>query len=640
MVTTITAALTAWQTASEIRTVVIDGNGDRGLCAGGDIRAIYEDGRAGGTASEAYWADEYRLNALIARYPKPIVVLMDGIVVGGGVGLAAHASHRVVNETSSVGLPEVAIGFVPDVGATWLLSRTPGRLGLHLGLTADRMDAGDAIHCGFADAFVPAANRADLLTALQTMDADQALATYLIDPPPSALATQREWIDACYSADTIEAIIGHLEGVQNEAAERAAGRLRELSPTALKVTLKAIRAAAGDAALEQSLVRELRVSVRSLAGHDFLEGIRAQVVDKDRNPQWRPNRLADVTETDVDEFFLPLGDRDLVIDVHDAGANDPGANDQARSARMSGTTKTIGFIGLGNMGGFMAANLVSAGYRVLGYDLSDACNAAAAAVGVEIADSAAKAVGSADVVITMLPAGRHVLGAYLGADGLLAAAPAGTLFIDSSTIDVADARQAAAAAVAAGHRALDAPVSGGVVGATNGTLTFMVGGSPADVSDAQPILDAMGRKVVHCGGPGAGQAAKLCNNMILGVSMIAVSEAFVLGESLGLSNEALFEVSSAATGQCWALTTNCPVPGPVPTSPANRDFQAGFAVSLMAKDLGLAAAAVEAGGVGATLGLAAADIYSRLAQTDRAAEDFSTVINAIREHSTEEPAQA
>lgn len=295
------------------------------------------------------------------------------------------------------------------------------------------------------------------------------------------------------------------------------------------------------------------------------------------------------------------------------------------------STKRIGFIGLGNMGGPMAVNLVAAGHDVTGFDLSAEANEAARGGGVAIAESGADAVRDVDLVITMLPAGRHVLAAYRGDEGLLAAAKEGTLFVDCSTIDVADARLAAQEAQAAGHHAVDAPVSGGTVGATNATLTFMVGGDAADVAVVEPVLRTMGRKVVHCGGSGAGQAAKVCNNMILGISMIAVSEAFVLGESLGLSHEALFEVASTSSGQCWALTTNCPVPGPVPASPANRDYQGGFAVALMAKDLGLAAEALNAGGVDAVLGRQAADIYRRLAETDRAGEDFSTVINALRD---------
>ncbi|MFP5291095.1 MAG: 3-hydroxyisobutyrate dehydrogenase, partial [Actinomycetes bacterium] len=247
---------------------------------------------------------------------------------------------------------------------------------------------------------------------------------------------------------------------------------------------------------------------------------------------------------------------------------------------------TVAFIGLGHMGGPMASNLVRAGVDVRGVDLSAEAVEHARALGVPIVESGVAAVAEADIVITMLPVGRHVIEAYTGGDhggGLLAAARPGTLFIECSTIAVDDARRAHELALAAGHRNVDAPVSGGVMGAEAATLAFMVGGDDADVAEARPLLELMGRRVVHCGGPGLGQAAKVCNNMILGVSMIAVSEAFVLGEKLGLSHEALFEVAANASGQCWALTTNCPVPGPVPGSPANNEYRPGFAAALMAK---------------------------------------------------------
>ncbi|MFE6668477.1 3-hydroxyisobutyrate dehydrogenase [Streptomyces sp. NPDC057697] len=292
----------------------------------------------------------------------------------------------------------------------------------------------------------------------------------------------------------------------------------------------------------------------------------------------------------------------------------------------------IAFIGLGHMGGPMAANLVKAGYRVLGHDLVAESLATAAAAGVEPVARATDAAARADLVITMLPAGRHVLALYRD-QGLLAAAAPGTLFVDCSTIDVADARTAHEAVVDAGHRALDAPVSGGVMGAEAATLTFMAGGGAAEFAEAEPVLAAMGRKTVHCGAAGAGQAAKICNNMILGVSMIAVSEAFVLGERLGLTHQALFDVASTASGQCWALTTNCPVPGPVPASPANRDYRPGFAAPLMAKDLGLAANAIREGGVDASLGLAAARMYERFAGGAGADQDFSAIVRAVRDGS-------
>lgn len=292
-------------------------------------------------------------------------------------------------------------------------------------------------------------------------------------------------------------------------------------------------------------------------------------------------------------------------------------------------SSVIAFIGLGHMGGPMAANLVRAGHRVRGYDLVPGLLAAAADKGVEAAMSATAAAKGADVVITMLPAGRHVLAIYRD-EGLLTAARPGTLFVDCSTIDVADARAAHEAATAAGHRALDAPVSGGVVGAEAATLTFMAGGDADAFAMAEPLLVSMGKKAVHCGAAGAGQAAKICNNMILGISMIAVSEAFVLGESLGLTHQALYDVASTASGQCWALTTNCPVPGPVPGSPANRDYAPGFTAPLMAKDLGLAANAARAGAVDAELGLRAARLFAEFAEGDGAGQDFSGIIRAIR----------
>lgn len=295
----------------------------------------------------------------------------------------------------------------------------------------------------------------------------------------------------------------------------------------------------------------------------------------------------------------------------------------------------IAFLGLGNMGGPMAANLVRAGHRVRGFDLSPALVEAAAAEGVTPAPDAAAAARGAAAVFTMLPAGRHVLAAYgeAGGDGLLGIAAPGTLLVDCSTIDVADARAAAAAAAAAGMRPVDAPVSGGVMGARAATLTFMAGGADAAFAEAEPLLAAMGRRIVHCGPSGAGQAAKICNNMIVGVSMIAVGEAFVLGEKLGLPHQVLFDVASASSGQCWALTTCCPVPGPVPASPANHGYRPGFAAALMLKDLRLAAAAAEASGADAALGRQAAEIYARFEAEGGGGADFSGIIEAIRARS-------
>ncbi|RAX14933.1 3-hydroxyisobutyrate dehydrogenase [Pseudarthrobacter sp. AG30] len=291
-------------------------------------------------------------------------------------------------------------------------------------------------------------------------------------------------------------------------------------------------------------------------------------------------------------------------------------------------TKRIAFIGLGNMGGYMAANLAAAGYQVSGYDLATEAAEKARRNGINTTTTAEEAASHANIVFTMLPSGQHLLEAY---ETLLRAAPANTLFVDCSTVDVTQARQARDLALNAGHRAMDAPVSGGTVGAEAATLTFMAGGEPEDFTHIRPLLETMGRTIIHCGDPGAGQAAKICNNLILGITMIAVSEAFVLGEKLGLDHQALYDVASQSSGACWALTNNCPVPGPVPTSPANRNYQPGFMTSLMSKDLSLALNAINDTGVAAEIGPLAAKIYRQLSHGPRAHDDFSTVINTIRD---------
>lgn len=287
---------------------------------------------------------------------------------------------------------------------------------------------------------------------------------------------------------------------------------------------------------------------------------------------------------------------------------------------------TVAFLGLGHMGGPMAANLASAGYTVHGFDPVRAAATAAAAHGVSACDSAADAVADADVVVTMLPNGDSVKACYAE---ILQAAPPDTLFIDSSTISVADAREVHTLAGSHGFAQVDAPVSGGVPGAVAGTLAFMVGGEEASYRRAMPVLEPMAGKVIHCGGTGAGQAAKICNNMVLAVEQIAVAEAFVLAEKLGLSAQSLFDVMTGATGNCWALHTNCPVPGPVPTSPANHDFRPGFTAALMNKDLHLAMDAVAATNSVAPLGSHAAAIYADFA-AEHAGEDFSAVIETLR----------
>ena len=289
----------------------------------------------------------------------------------------------------------------------------------------------------------------------------------------------------------------------------------------------------------------------------------------------------------------------------------------------------IAFVGLGNMGGPMAANLVKAGHDVRGFDLSEASVQAAAASGVKAASSLSEAVRDADCVITMLPKGQHVIAVWSDLTMLL---PEGTLVIDCSTVDVESARKAHQLAGAMNCVSLDAPVSGGTGGATAGTLTFMVGGSEGAFAAGRPILEAMGKKIVHCGGAGAGQAAKICNNMILGISMIGVCEAFGLAEKLGLSHQALFDVASTSSGQCWSLTTYCPVPGPVPTSPANNDYKPGFAAALMLKDLMLSQEASRQSGAATPLGQHAAELYAEFERAGHGGDDFSAIIHMLREN--------
>lgn len=291
----------------------------------------------------------------------------------------------------------------------------------------------------------------------------------------------------------------------------------------------------------------------------------------------------------------------------------------------------IGFIGVGNMGGPMARNLVKAGHDVTCFDLVEAAVEKVVAAGAKGAATAAEAAKGQEIVVTMLPKGEHVRAVYRGDDGLIAAAGKGTLFIDSSTIDVATARDVAQAAAAAGHLMIDAPVSGGVGGAESGTLTFMCGGSDEAFAKAKPVLEKMGQKIVHAGGAGNGQVAKICNNMVLGISMLAASEAFVLAEKLGLDAQTFFDIISTSSGYCWSINVYCPVPGPVPTSPANRNYQAGFTAENMLKDLRLSQAAAQQAGAMTQMGAEAMKLYSEYAEKmGQGAKDFSGIITMVR----------
>ncbi|MEV6415828.1 enoyl-CoA hydratase/isomerase family protein [Kribbella sp. NPDC051718] len=311
MVDLIQTALDSWAADPSVETVVLTGGGERGLCAGGDIVSIYQDGLAGGTASAEFWAAEYRLDATIAEYPKPFVAIMDGIVLGGGIGLSAHAGVRVVTERSKIGMPETGIGFFPDVGGTYLLSRAPGELGTHLALTAGSVRAGDAIAVGLADWYVPSDRLPGLIASLASVAPAEAVAAVAAEAPASGLLADREWIDAAYEGDDVVKIQARLVGSEIEAARSAADVLAAKSPTSVKVTLRALREAADLSSLREALDQEYRLSLRFHGSHDFLEGVRAQVIDKDRNPQWVPARLDDVAESVVAAYFAGLGADEL-----------------------------------------------------------------------------------------------------------------------------------------------------------------------------------------------------------------------------------------------------------------------------------------------------------------------------------------
>ncbi|HKV21649.1 MAG TPA: enoyl-CoA hydratase/isomerase family protein [Mycobacterium sp.] len=305
MVSAISQALTEWRDDDAVRAVVLSGAGERGLCAGGDIVEVYNSARGDHGVASSFWWDEYRMNAYIARYPKPYVSLMDGIVMGGGVGVSAHGSHRIVTDTTKMAMPEVGIGFIPDVGGTFILSRAPGLLGHHAALTGAPFAAGDAIAMGFADHFVPHDKLADLTDAILADGIDAALAAHEQEPPASDLMAQRDWIDDCYTGDTVEAIVAALRARDADRADDAADLIETRSPVSVSVALEAVRRAAKLENLEDVLRQEYRTSCGSLRSHDLVEGIRAQVIDKDRNPKWSPASLAAVTPADVEAYFAP-----------------------------------------------------------------------------------------------------------------------------------------------------------------------------------------------------------------------------------------------------------------------------------------------------------------------------------------------
>ncbi|WP_103502518.1 enoyl-CoA hydratase/isomerase family protein [Streptomyces sp. SM14] len=329
MVNAVESALIEWADDPSVETVVLTGAGERGLCAGGDIRAIYDDLLTGGPAAEAserFWHDEYRMNARIGRFAKPYVAVMDGLVLGGGVGISAHGDIRVVTERSLVGMPETTIGFVPDVGGTYLLSRAPGELGTHLALTAAPVGAADALLCGLADHFVPSQSLPALLTELATEPAAEVVARHATTPPVAELAAAREWIDPCYAADSVEEILRRLRSAGVPEADGAARTILTKSPNSLKVTLAALRRARELGSLEEVLRQEYRVSCAALAAPDLVEGVRAQVIDKDRDPKWSPATLEEVHEADVARYFAARPGRELVLPDDDGDGSDGDAD--------------------------------------------------------------------------------------------------------------------------------------------------------------------------------------------------------------------------------------------------------------------------------------------------------------------------
>lgn len=308
MIDALSAVLTDWARDDKVRAVLLSGAGERGLCAGGDVVSIYHSARKDGVEARRFWRDEYQLNAQISEFAKPYVAVMDGIVMGGGVGVSAHANTRVVTDTSKVAMPEVGIGFIPDVGGVYLLSRAPGGLGLHAALTGAPFSGADAIAMGFADHYVPHADVEAFRRAVVADGVESALAKYAVEPPPGELAAQRDWIDECYAGQTVEDIVAALRAHGASPAHDAADLIATRSPIALSVTLAAVRRAADLPTLKDVLVQDYRVSSASLRSHDLVEGIRAQLIDKDRNPQWSPARLTDVTAADVEAYFAPVDD--------------------------------------------------------------------------------------------------------------------------------------------------------------------------------------------------------------------------------------------------------------------------------------------------------------------------------------------
>lgn len=598
----IEAALDAWRDDDAVDVVVLDAEGTRAFCSGGDIADLYATGlKRDFSYGQTFWADEYRLNAKIFEYSKPVVSFLQGFTMGGGVGIGCHGSHRVVGDSSQIAMPEVGIGLVPDVGGSLMLALAPDRLGEYLGTTAARMNASDAIYAGFADLYIPEPKWPALIETLETTG-DPSI---LVGETPAEIGpiqSQLGDINRHFNGVSLGDVLTTLQSDDSDFAKQTLKSMRRNSPLSMACAFEILHRLRGPSiSMAKALDLEYRFTSRAMEHGDFIEGIRAAIIDKDRAPKWQ---YADgnVPPMAVSKMLQPLpkAKGDLGI-------------------KSEGNSMNIGFIGLGNMGAPMAANLAAAGHNVSGFD-----PVGITAKGVAVASNAVEAATGADVVITMLPNGAILRSV---AAEMIPAMQAGATLLDCSTVDVESARAVAIDAAACGLLAVDAPVSGGIGGAAGGTLTFMAGGSSAGFAKVQPLFDIMGQKAVHCGDAGAGQAAKICNNMILGATMIATCEAFALADKLGLDRQKMFDVVSTSSGYSWSMNAYCPAPGVGPTSPADNDYTPGFAAELMLKDLGLSQQAAEAADADTPMGALALALYKKFVEDEGGlGKDFSAML--------------
>ena len=601
MVQAIDGALRAWAHDPEVALVVIDALGEKAFCAGGDIAQLYETGRAGDFSyGQGFWRDEYRLNARLAGYSKPIVSFLQGFTMGGGVGIGCHASHRIVGESSRIAMPECGIGLVPDVGGSLLLAHAPGRLGEYFGLTTTRMGPGDAILSGFADHFIPQSEWDGLKVALCETGQLASLMSAVKEAPVAEIIEHMAMIETCFCGESLDDICRNLQNDGSDFALKALSAIKRNSPIAMAVAVEMIHRLRSTTDIKRALELEYRFTYRAMEHGDFLEGIRAAIIDKDRTPKWK-HTLDKVPAVDVSFMLRPLGKDKLTFEEES-------------------TAMKIGFIGLGNMGGPMAANLAAAGHVVTGFDV-----AGTTADGVQNVSSAVEAANGADVVITMLPNGAILRSV---ANEVIPAMGKDAVLLDCSTVDVESARAVAGQCAKAGVLSLDAPVSGGIGGASAGTLTFMVGGTDEGYTKALPFFEIMGQKSVHCGASGNGQAAKICNNMILGATMIATCESFALADKLGLDRQKMFDVVSTSSGYSWSMNAYCPAPGVGPESPADNDYKPGFAAELMLKDLRLSQEAAIAVKADTPMGAMAQALYAQFVEDeDGLGKDFSAMLS-------------